>query len=74
MKTMTKRELSRNPAKLSALKPGETMEIHDKGGKFTLKREKKISLTADEIEAEIQRICAGCPPIDTLACLQEGEE
>jgi len=24
--------------------------------------------------AELERLCAGCPPIDTLAFLQEGEE
>ncbi len=73
VKSITKRELSRNPAKLSSLKPGETIAIADLRGGLTLTRSKRVSLTADQIEAEIQRICAGSPPLDSRT-LQEDED
>ena len=74
VKTMTKRELSRNPAKLTAIKPGESVLVPDAKGGLMVTRRKKTRLPAGQMFAELERLCAGCPPIDTLAFLQEGEE
>ena len=71
---MTKRELSRNPAKLTALKPGESVLVPDAKGGLVVTRRKKNKLPAGQMFAELEQLCVGCPPIDTLAFLQEGEE
>lgn len=71
MKTMTKRELTRNPSKVSELKPGESMTISDRKGGLTLRREKRVTISPDEMEAELKRICLGCPPVDSLAMMEE---
>ncbi|MGA2853135.1 MAG: hypothetical protein ABSE90_03245 [Verrucomicrobiota bacterium] len=71
MNTITKRELTRNPARLSVLKPGERMAIDDRQGGLTVQREKKNTLTAEQIEGELFRICAGCPPVDSLKMMEE---
>lgn len=73
MKTITKRELSRNPAKLSALKPGESVAIADRQGGLTLRREKKSRLTIEDMEGHTKQFRPVCPKMDTLAFLQEGE-
>ena len=74
MKTMTKRDLSRNASKITTIKPGESVEITDRKGRLTLTREKRVTITPDEMEAEVDRIGAGCPAIDTLVFLREGEQ
>jgi hypothetical protein len=71
VKTITKRELSRNPAKVSELKPGESMIISDRQGGLTLRREKKVTISPADMEAELNRICQGCPPVDSLAMMEE---
>jgi len=71
MKTITKREISRNPSKISALKPGEAVAIADRQGGLTLRREKKVVVSPAEMEAELQRICAGCPPTDALQLMKD---
>jgi hypothetical protein len=68
---MTKRELTRNPSKISALKPGETIAIADRQGGLTLRREKKVTVSDEEMEAELQRICANCPEVDSLAMMKD---
>ena len=74
VKTMTKRELSRNPAKLTAIKPGESVLVPDAKGGLVVTRRKANKLPAGQMFAELERLCAGCPPIDTLTFLQEAEE
>lgn len=74
MKTITRRQLSREPALLKNIKPGESVLVPDATGGLVVTRRKKNKVTAEQIFAEIERLTADCPPIDTLAFLREGEE
>jgi hypothetical protein len=74
MKTITRRQLSREPARLNKIKPGDSVLVPDAKGGLVVTRRKKNKMTAEQIFAEIERLSAGCPPIDTLAFLREGEE
>jgi len=74
MKTLTRRQLSREPAQLKNIKPGESVFVPDAAGGLVVTRRKKNKLTAEQMFAEVERICTGCPPIDTLTVLQEGED
>lgn len=71
MKTITKRELVRNPSVVSHLKPGEGIEIPDGDSSLMVSRPQKHRMTAEEIEAEIQRICRDAPPMDCQAVLDD---
>jgi hypothetical protein len=71
MKRLTKRELSRSPSRVSELKPGESVAIADRQGGLTLRREKKVTISPDQMEAELQRICQGCPLVDSLAMMED---
>jgi hypothetical protein len=74
VRTITKRELNRNPALVSDIKPGESVEITDRQGALTLKREKKVRLSVADMEAQTAALKELCPPMDTQAFLREGEE
>jgi len=73
MKTVTKRELVRNPSLVSHIKPGESIEIAKRAGKepLVVTRRKKRKLSADEIHAELDRIWKNCPPMDCQAVLAD---
>ena len=73
MKSITKRQLTRQPSKLTKIRAGESLRIDDREGGLVVTRPKRQRMTVAEIEAEIDRIGAGAPKIDTLAFLQEGE-
>jgi hypothetical protein len=73
MKTISKRELSRKPSQLSAIQPGESVMVSDTGGGLIVTRPKRRRLTLDEMDAELQRLAKGCPKVDSLTLLQEGE-
>jgi len=36
-----------------------------------LRREKKVTISPDQMEAELQRICQGCPLVDSLAMMED---
>jgi hypothetical protein len=74
MKTMTRRQLSREPSRLDKIRPGESVAVPDSKGGLIVTRPKKKRLSADELFAEVERMGAGCPPVDTLKILQEGED
>ena len=74
MKTMTRRQLSREPSKLDKIKPGESVVVPDSKGGLIVTRLKKRKMSADELFAEVDRLGAGCSPMDTLKVLQEGED
>jgi hypothetical protein len=74
MKTITKRELVRNPALASHLRPGESVQLEDGKEPLVILRRKKRTLTAEDIHAELDRICKGTPEIDTLAVLNDLRE
>jgi hypothetical protein len=62
MNAITKRELTRNPARLT---------IDDRQGGLTVQREKKNILTVEQVEGDLAKICAGCPPVDSLKMMEE---
>lgn len=74
MKTLTRRELSREPAKLDSIKPGESVLVPDSKGGLIVTRRKRKTLTAEQMFVELEKIAKDCPPIDTLKFLQEGED
>ena len=74
MKTVTKRELVRNPALASHLRPGESIQLEDGKEPLIVLRRKRRSLTAKDIHAELDRICTGAPELDTLAVLKDLRE
>ena len=71
MKTVTKRQLVRNPALVSHLKPGESLAIEDGETPLVVSRPKRDQLTADQIEAEIQLICKDAPTLDCQEVLND---
>ncbi len=71
MKAITKRQLVRNPALVSHLKPGESLEIPDGDSKLILSRPKKQRLTAEQIEADLKRLSADDPKVDVQAVLDD---
>jgi hypothetical protein len=74
MKTLTKRDLVRNPSLASHLKPGESIQVEDGREPLVVMRRKKRTLTADQIHAEIDRICKDAPPMDCQAVLNDLRE
>ena len=74
MKRITKRELVRNPALASHLRPGESIRLEDGKEPLIVLRQKKRTLTAKDIHAELDRICSGAPEIDTLTVLKDLRE
>jgi hypothetical protein len=74
MRTITKRELMRNPALASHLRPGESIQIEDGREPLVILRRKKRTLTAHDIHTELDRICEGAPEMDTLAVLNDLRE
>jgi hypothetical protein len=72
MKTITSRQLSRKPSLISAIKPGETVQVPDRQGGLLLTR-KKQAVSVEEMFAELDKLASQCPPMDTKAFLDEGE-
>jgi len=71
MKALTKRELVRSPALVSHLKPGESLEIKDGDSTLTVARRKKHLLSAEQMEAELDKLAAKCPPLDCQAVVDD---
>jgi len=74
MRTIKKRELVRNPALASHLKPGESIQIEDGKEPLVILRRKRRTLNAKEIHAELDRICEDAPTVDSLAVLNDLRE
>jgi hypothetical protein len=72
MKTITRRQLSRKPSLVSAIKPGESVHVPDRKGGLTLTRGKQ-TITAEEMFTELDKLAPRCPPMDTQSFLAEGE-
>jgi hypothetical protein len=70
MKRITKRELVRNPALASHLRPGESIQLEDGKEPLIVLWQKKRTVSAKDIHAELDRICSGAPEIDTLTVLK----
>lgn len=71
VKTITKRELARNPAAIAHLKPGQSVEVQGRDGNLIVSRAKKHRLTVEEMEAELDRLSAQCPPMDCQGILND---
>jgi hypothetical protein len=71
MKTISKRELVRNPSLASHLKPGQSLQLEDGKEPLVLSRRKRGRLTAKQIHAELDRLCEGAPAQDTQEALRD---
>ncbi len=71
MKTLSKRELVRNPSVASHLKPGQSLQLEDGKEPLVLSRRKRVRLTAEQIHAELDRLCEGAPDQDTQSALKD---
>lgn len=71
MKTISKRQLLRNPALASRLKPGQAVQLEDGKEPLLLSRPKQVRLTAGQIHAGLDRLCEGAPVQDTQAALRD---
>jgi len=71
MKSLSKRELVRNPSRASHLKPGQSLELEDGKEPLVLSDRKRARLTAAQIHAELDRLCEGAPAQDAQAALRD---
>jgi hypothetical protein len=71
MKTVSKRDLVRNPPLVSHLKPGQSLQLEDGKEPLVVSRRRRVRLTAKQIHAELDRICKGAPAQDTQAALRD---
>lgn len=71
VKTVSKRELVRNPSLASHLKPGQSMQLEDGKEPLILSRRKRMRLTAEQIRAELDRLCDDAPVHDAQAALRD---
>jgi hypothetical protein len=71
MKSLSKRELVRNPSRASHLKPGQSLQLEDGKEPLVLSRRKRARLTAAQIHAELDRLCEGAPAQDAQAALRD---
>ena len=71
MKTLSKRELVRNPSLASHLKPGQSLQLEDGKEPLVVSRRKRVRLTAGQIHAELDRLCEGAPAQDAQAALRD---
>jgi hypothetical protein len=69
-KTISKRELVRNPSLASHLKPGQSLQLEDGKEPLVLSRRKRARLTAEQIHAKLDRLCEGAPEQDAQAALR----
>jgi hypothetical protein len=73
MKTISKRDMTRQPSKITRIRPGESLHIKDREGGLVVTRTKPKRMTFAEFEASVEDLGKGMPRLDTLALHQEGE-
>ncbi len=73
MKTISKRQMTRQPSQLTRIRPGESVRIEDREGGLLVSRPKPRRLSLAQMEAELDRLAEGLPKLNTLTFLQEGE-
>jgi len=71
MKSLSKRQLVRNPSLASHLKPGQSLQLEDGKEPLVVSRRKRARLTAERIHAELDRLCEGAPGQDAQAALRD---
>ena len=70
VKAISKRQFMRKPSVLSGLQPGESVSING-NPTLVVSRPKEGQLTPQEMEAELDKLAAKCPEIDTLEVLRD---
>ncbi len=73
MKTISKREMTRRPSQLTAIRPGESIQVGDREGGLMVTRQKRQQVSSADIELEIERLTGKGPKLNTLVLMQEGE-
>ena len=71
MKTITRRQLSREPSKLDAIKPGETVAVPDSKGGLLVTRPKKSRLMPEQMMAQLDALPGPWPAVDSRAFLED---
>ncbi len=71
MKVLSKRELTRRPAILNTLAPGDMARIADRKGDLVIVRQKATRLTAEQMAAQLDALAPGCPALDVDKILAE---
>jgi hypothetical protein len=61
VKKISKRELIAKLELASRLKPGQSLQLGNDKKPLTLSRPKRVRLTAEQIHAELDRLCEGAP-------------
>lgn len=73
VKTISRREMTRNPAVLNKIQPGETAQIEDRKGGLLITRAKTHEWTPPQVMAEIERVGEGLPALDADKVLGDDE-
>jgi hypothetical protein len=73
MNTITRRQLSRQPASLNNIKPGESVFVPDKNGGLLVTRRKKSRLSPEQMMEQIDSIPGNWPKVDALALMKDEE-
>jgi hypothetical protein len=68
---LKKRDLVRNPALASNLRPGESIELEDGAEPLVVMRRKKRVTPLEQIHAALDRLCEGAPEVDALGVLHD---
>ena len=74
MKSIKKRDLVRKPSLVSHLKPGQSLVVEDGKTPPVISRPKVKKMSADENEAEIQRLGKDQTEMDCQAVLDDLRE
>jgi hypothetical protein len=74
VKAISKRQLVRNPAMVSHLKPGESLTVADGESHLVISRPKKHCLSAEQIESDLQKLSHSDPRLDVQAVLNDLRE
>jgi hypothetical protein len=69
--SISKRQLAKNPSLLAHLKAGEAVEIRDGPSRLVVSHPKPKLLSAEQIEADLERLSASDPEIDVQAVLND---
>jgi hypothetical protein len=64
--------MTRRPSQLTAIGPGESIRVEDQAGGLIVSRPRR-RLSWPQMQRQLDALAEGCPKIDTLAFLQEGE-
>lgn len=73
MKTITRRQLSREPATLKQIQPGQSVEVPDDNGGLVITRRKRNILSPQEMMTEVEKLTGHWMPMDTRTLMEDEE-